>query len=114
MCYIVAMRCKICKNEFIPNKYRPQQQVCSRPECQRLRQIQNEKEWRARNPDYFHYLDQESAWKEKRKRYNRLWKATHQQELQAYQKARQKPRQEYMRDYMRRYRLAKNVNRNKS
>ena len=108
------MRCKICENEFTPDKYHPHQQVCSQPECQRLRQIQNEKEWRAKNPDYFNYLGQESAWKDKRKRYNRLWKTTHQQELKEYQKTRRQQRQEYMREYMRRYRLAKNVNRNKS
>jgi hypothetical protein len=108
------MRCKICQNEFTPSKYHPRQKVCSRSECQRIRQIQNEKEWRAKNPDYFKYLDQESAWKDKRKRYSRLWKATHQQELKEYQKVWRQQRQEYMREYMHRYRLARNVNRNKS
>lgn len=108
------MRCKICKNEFTLSKYHPRQRVCLRPDCQRTRQIQNERDWRAKNPDYFKYLDQESAWRDKRKRYNQLWKAAHKQELKTYQKARLKQRQEYMREYMRRYRLAGVVNRNKS
>jgi len=110
------MLCRICQKEFEPNKYRPNQKVCSRLECQKKRQIQNGKEWRARNPDYFKYLDQESAWKDKRKRYNKLWKATHQQELKEYQQTRRQQRQEYMREYMRNYRQSKKalVNGNKS
>ena len=110
------MLCRICQNEFKPNKYRPNQKVCSRLECQKKRQVENEKAWRARNPDYFKYLDQESAWLEKRKRYNKLWKAAHQQDLKGYQQSHQQQRQEYMREYMRNYRQgrAPSVNRNKS
>lgn len=117
------MRCKICRQEFNPSKYRPQQQVCSRLECQKKRQIHNEKEWRTRNPDYFKYLDQESAWKEKRKRYNKLWKSGHKEESKDYEQAHRQQRSEYMRQYMRNYRQSRlpsppassaPVNRNKS
>ena len=109
-----AMRCKICKNEFIPNKYHPQQQVCSQPECQRVRQIQNEREWRIKNPNYFKCLGQESAWRENRHRYSRLWKAAHKEYLREYTHSNQQRRREYMREYMRRYRKTRNVNRDKS
>lgn len=98
------MLCKICKNEFTPNKYKPSQMVCSRPECQRLRQIQNERDWRQKNPDYFKYLDQETYWKDNRRRYNRLWKATHKAYTKAYEESHKEQRRVYMRQYMREYR----------
>lgn len=107
MLYNCFMQCKICKQEFKPSKYRPDQQVCSRPECQKKRQIQNERDWRARNPEYFKYFDQESAWKDKRKRYNKLWKTTHNKELKEYEDSHKEQRKEYMREYMRNYREEK-------
>lgn len=114
MCYILAMRCKICQNEFIPSKYHPRQEVCSQTECQRVRQIQNERQWRLKNPDYFKCLGQEPSWRENRHRYSRLWKSTHKDYLKEYGQSYKEKRQEYMREYMRRYRLTRNVNRDKS
>lgn len=105
MWYILAMQCKICKQEFTPNKYRPSQEVCSKPECQHLRQILNEKEWRKKNPDYFKYLDQETYWRENRRRYNKLWKATHKAYITAYEENHKEQRRVYMREYMREYRI---------
>ncbi len=109
------MHCKICKSEFTPNKHRPTQRVCLKPDCQRLRQIQNEKDWRLKNPDYFKYLDQETYWKDNRRRYNRLWKVTHKAYAQAYEDSHKEQRRVYMREYMREYRKKnKLVNRDKS
>lgn len=98
------MICKICKKEFIPDKYHPNQQCCLSLECQRQRQILNEKEWRSRNPNYFKCLGQESAWRENRHRYNKLWRLTHKNYLHDYQEKHKQQRKEYMREYMRRYR----------
>ncbi|HRZ14062.1 MAG TPA: hypothetical protein P5110_01000 [Candidatus Omnitrophota bacterium] len=98
------MVCKLCGNEFQPSKYHANQQVCGSAECQKTRQLQNQKEWRQRNPDYFKCLGQEQAWKEKRRRYNRLWKVTHQDFLKDYDQDHKEQRREYMRGYMRRYR----------
>lgn len=108
------MRCKICQNEFKPNKYRPQQQVCSQPECQKQRQLQNERVWRLDNPDYFKSLGQEAFWREKRSQYRRLWKKKHKKHLKEYAEKRKKEHQEYMRKYMAGYRATQNVNREKS
>jgi len=104
ICYISSMRCKICQKEFIPSKYRPNQQVCSQSECQRMRQIQNERDWRLKNPDYFKYLDQEPAWKGKRHLYNSLWRGSHKDELKEYELGHSQERKKYMREYMRRWR----------
>ena len=100
------MRCKICQNEFTPSKYHPNQQVCFQPECQRLRQIQNERDWRAKNPDYFKCLGEESAWRQTRHRYNKLWRDSHKEELNTYSQSHKEQRRQYMREYMRRYRSA--------
>lgn len=108
------MRCKICQNEFIPNKYHPLQQVCARPECRRIRQIQSLREWRIKNPTYFKYLEQETPWRQARHRYNQLWRARHKEDLKEYAQSHKEQRREYMRGYMRRRRKAKNVNRDKS
>lgn len=108
------MQCKICKNEFIPNKYHPNQQVCSNLKCQRIRQIQNQREWRLRNPDYFKCRGQEPSWIKHRHIYIKLWKNMHKDSLKEYSQKHKYKRREYMREYMRRYRLTKNVNINKS
>jgi len=112
--YILAMRCKICQNEFIPNKYRPHQIVCSQPECQKIRQLSNERDWRLKNPDYFKCLDQVSSWRENRHRYSQLWKKVHKGDLKIYEQGHKPQRREYMREYMRRHRQTHLVNGNKS
>jgi hypothetical protein len=45
--------CRICGKPFLPNKYRPNQEICSALECQYQRQLENMKTWRKRNPNYF-------------------------------------------------------------
>jgi hypothetical protein len=108
------MICKICQKEFIPNKYHSNQQVCPQPECQKMRQIQNIREWRKKNPDYFKSLGQEAAWQEKRRRYNRLWKSLNKGNLKVYEQINKEQRREYMREYMKRYRILRSdVNRDK-
>jgi hypothetical protein len=98
------MVCKYCNNEFKPNKYRPSQQVCVKPVCQRKRQIDNQKQWRQRNPDYFKCLGQETAWQDQRRQYNRLWKTANKDYIHTYEQSHKDQRREYMREYMRKYR----------
>lgn len=98
------MQCKICQREFTPNKYHPNQQVCSGLECQHLRQILNEKEWRNKNPEYFKCRDQETSWRVNRHLYSRQWRIVHKDYLKKYERNHRHQRREYMREYMRRYR----------
>ena len=62
--------CRYCSKKFVPCKYRPNQQVCSSPDCQGRRRaeyhrkkliqdpvyreqcLDSQRKWRARNPDY--------------------------------------------------------------
>jgi len=101
------MRCVICQREFNPNKYRPSQKVCSDLACQKARQLQNVRDWRIKNPDYFKCLGQESSWRENRHRYSKLWKGTHEEYLKEYAKRQKPQRREYMKEYMRTYRLGR-------
>lgn len=98
------MRCKICQREFTPNKYHPRQQVCFRSDCQHLRQILNERNWRIKNPEYFKCRGQEASWQENRHLYSHEWRMLHKDYLKEYQKRHRQQRREYMREYMRRYR----------
>ena len=63
-------RCPYCQRSFLSSRYRPQQEVCSQPECQRRRRadyhrkkiaqdpeyhqvvLESQKKWRAQHPDY--------------------------------------------------------------
>ena len=63
-------RCPYCNSSFLPSAYRPQQSVCSRPDCQRRRRtdyhrkklatdaeyhqvaLESQKQWRDEHPDY--------------------------------------------------------------
>src|SRR5581483_1011392 len=63
-------RCRYCSKKFVPCKYRPNQQVCSSPDCQRRRRaeyhrrkltqdalyreqcLDSQRKWRAKNPHY--------------------------------------------------------------
>ncbi|MCX7927236.1 MAG: hypothetical protein N2606_03770 [Candidatus Omnitrophica bacterium] len=101
------MKCRICQNEFTPNKYHPKQQVCTNPACQRVRQLENMKIWRQKNPDYFKSLGQEKQWREVKARYHKLWGGKNKEYLKKYAEAHRAERSEYMRNYMRRYRQNK-------
>lgn len=98
------MICKICKKEFIPNKYHPAQEVCFSPECQHLRQLLNEREWRLKNPEYFKIRSQDEVWQKYRRQYTREWREAHKTYIKEYEKTYKEQRREYMREYMRRYR----------
>lgn len=98
------MICQICQGEFLPNKYKPKQQVCSNPECQHKRQLQNLKSWRLKNPDYFKYLGQNPSWRKQRYSQTKQWKQSHKDYFKQYQQKHKEQRRQYMREYMRKYR----------
>ena len=57
-------RCKCCRELFQPDaRTKGNQQYCSKSECQIVRQRQNEKDWRKRNPDCVEYqYEQTRQW----------------------------------------------------
>ncbi len=98
-------KCEICGKPFIPNKYRPNQEVCSSLECQYQRQLHNMKSWRVKNPNYFKYKEsQDKSWKQACRERSLEWRRKHKEYLQLYREANKERHREYMREYMRRYR----------
>jgi hypothetical protein len=53
--------CKWCRELFQPDaRTKGKQRYCSKPECQIVRQRQNEKDWRRQNPDCMEYQYQQT------------------------------------------------------
>ena len=104
----IEKKCKICDKMFIPNKYRPNQEVCSSLECQYQRQLENMKIWRDDNPNYFKYKEsQDKSWKQACRERSLDWRRKHKEYLQLYREANKERHREYMREYMRVYRQRK-------
>ena len=54
-------KCQSCRELFQPNpRTKGKQKYCSNPECQAVRQRQNEKDWRARNSECLDYQREQS------------------------------------------------------
>ena len=72
--------CKFCKEQFTPHpKVRDRQTVCSRPECQHLRQKINHQDWLERNPvDYRKWYQY----------YGKAWRQSHPEYQREYRKRR--------------------------
>ncbi len=66
-------RCRYCQELFQADaRTKGKQQYCSEPECQAVRQRQNEKDWRKRNPDCVEYqYKQTRQWNKAHPEYSR-------------------------------------------
>jgi hypothetical protein len=70
-------RCVWCQTLFKPDpRSKGRQKYCSKPECQRKRQRQNERQWRLSNPECLAYQRQQSRqWHRTRPDYSRQRRA---------------------------------------
>lgn len=101
-------KCEICGKSFMPNKYRPNQKVCSSLECQYQRQLDNMQKWREKNPNYFKYKEsKDKSWKKACRERALEWRRNHKEYLRLYREANKERHREYMREYMRKYRARK-------
>lgn len=102
--------CKMCGKPFIPNKYRPNQEICSSVECQYQRQLNNMTRWRKTNPNYFRYKEaQDISWKETCRQRSLDWRKKHKEYLKLYREAHKERHRNYMKEYMREYRKKKKL-----
>ncbi|MFH1798180.1 MAG: hypothetical protein ABH844_02380 [Candidatus Omnitrophota bacterium] len=107
---VVEKMCQTCGKSFLPNKYRPNQKVCSSLECQYQRQLYNMKSWRDSNPNYFKYKEtQDKSWKQACRERSLEWRRKHREYLQLYREANKDRHREYMKEYMRKYRQKKKI-----
>ena len=105
-----SQACLYCNAAFTPNKYAPRQKVCSNPACQKKRQLESMKAWRAKNPNYFKYDESKGAqWLETQRKRSRLWRSKNPDKVRAYRQEHSQEYREYMREYMRRYREKKRI-----
>lgn len=97
--------CLFCNSAFTPNKYSARQKICSKPECQKRRQLESMKLWRERNPNYFKYDESKGlVWLETQRRRSKLWRQKNPDKVRAYRQSHSEEYRVYMREYMRQYR----------
>ena len=100
--------CLFCNSAFTPNKYSARQKICSKPECQKRRQLESMKLWRERNPNYFKYDESKGPdWLNAQRERSRQWRQRNPEKIRQYRQTHIEVYREYMRDYMRRYRQRK-------
>jgi hypothetical protein len=79
----VARRCGYCQQQFQPSPYRPQQTVCSQPECQRRRRSDYHRNKIHADPDYRQVcLDSPRKWRAQHSDYWRGYRETHPQAVE--------------------------------
>jgi hypothetical protein len=99
-----SRRCLYCPSSFLPSRYRPQQRVCSRPDCQHLRRADSRRQQLATDAEYGQVVrDSRKKWQKEHPDYQKqYWK----QHPEAMERNRQ---QQHLRDQRRRLqRLVKN------
>ena len=97
--------CIYCQITFTANKYSPRQKVCSKPECQKKRQLDSMKVWREKNPNYFKYDESKgAAWLEAQRKRSKVWREKNPDKVKSYRNSHMDQYRNYMRDYMRKYR----------
>jgi hypothetical protein len=70
--------CVYCEQSFEPSKYRPDQKVCSRPECQRRRRSDYHRRKLAADPEYAQVVrDSQKKWRDAHPGYQKAYFATH-------------------------------------
>ena len=70
--------CPYCQQDFQPSKHRPDQAVCSRPECQAKRRNEYRRKKRLADPEYAQVIcDSQRKWREAHPDYQRNYWLTH-------------------------------------
>jgi hypothetical protein len=86
-----SRRCPYCHSSFLPSAYRPQQSVCSQPECQRRRRTDYHRKKLATDAEYHQVaLESQKQWREEHPDYQKQWRR---QNPQAVESNRQRQRQ---------------------
>ena len=71
-------RCPHCQRRFTPSSYRPQQKVCSRPDCQRQRRREYHRRKRASEAEYRQTTsNSQKKWRDAHPDYLRQYRAQH-------------------------------------
>lgn len=83
--------CRYCQQSFQPSKYRPEQSVCSQPDCQRRRRNDYHRNKIATDPEYAQVVrDSRKKWRTEHPDYQKHYWQTH---AEAAERNRQQQRQ---------------------
>ncbi len=97
-------RCQYCRQSFAPSVYRPQQTVCSQPDCQKRRKTDYHRHKRLHDPAYAQTCqNSQENWRRDHPDYTRQYRQTH---PKAVERNREGERQRY------RYRQLANLAKN--
>ncbi len=100
-----SRHCPFCQCLFLPSVYRPQQVVCSKPECQHQRRADYHRQKLRTDPEYRQVArDSQRKWRQAHPDYLRQYLAQH---VEAVERNRQ---QQQLRDQKRRIRLLEKNN----
>ena len=70
--------CRYCQQSFQPSKFRPDQRVCSQPNCQRWRRADYHRHKLASDPDYLQVVrDSRQKWRQAHPDYQKNYWRTH-------------------------------------
>lgn len=70
--------CQFCQQPFEPSKFRPDQRICSRPECQRRRRAEYHRGKIAADPEYAEVVrDSRRKWREAHPGYQAVYRQSH-------------------------------------
>ena len=71
-------KCPFCKNRFLASRYRPQQRVCGRKQCQQRRKREYHRRKLESDPDYrLTCRDSQRKWRERHPDYQRQYRLKH-------------------------------------
>lgn len=70
--------CRFCQQPFEPSKFRPDQSVCSRPECQRRRRAEYHRRKIASDPVYAQVVSESrKKWRDAHRDYQQTYRQSH-------------------------------------
>jgi hypothetical protein len=77
------VKCRVCRQLFIPDKRHPKQKVCFETECRRKARVIALRKWRERFPDYFKNradnIESMRAWRKAHPEYYQKYRKAHPQ-----------------------------------
>jgi hypothetical protein len=68
-----SRRCLYCQGWFLPSRYRPQEPVCSRPDCQSRRRADSSRQHLATDTKYEVARDRRKKWRKEHPDYQKLY-----------------------------------------
>lgn len=92
--------CRYCQQSFQPSRFRPDQSVCSQPNCQRRRRSEYHRHKLVSDPEYIQVVrDSRQKWRQAHRDYQKNYWRTHSPQAERNRRQqRQRDRQRHLQD----------------